>query len=141
MPLSSTSAIVAQALEIGAKHGFQPADFRYLDQSNDFACPFIEVDRAYHLVVRERGKEFERHTTADLDELLYWVFDGVTFGAASEYELHHRDEKQDFRRILFSRQLELLGEIDPAWRTRCAAALNQILLRHPFADSGPQTVA
>jgi hypothetical protein len=41
--------------------------------------PYIEVaDDAYFFVSEERGVELERRRTDDLDELLYWIFDGVT---------------------------------------------------------------
>ena len=68
----------------------------------------IEVGRSYHLKFVERGKEFERRTTDDVDELLYWVFRDVTSGPAAKYELNSRNPNEDFRRRLFQHQLGLL---------------------------------
>lgn len=48
-------------------------------------------------VVVERGIEWERRKTNDLDKLLYWIFANLTFSMAVEYELAHRVEGQDFR--------------------------------------------
>lgn len=97
--------------------------------------PHIEVDRFYHLVVCERGQEFERRTTSDLDELLYWVFEGVTSSMGFDYELAHRRPEEDSRRIAFAKQLEMLNSLRPAWAERCRAELATIVARYPFDDS------
>jgi hypothetical protein len=103
--------------------------------SEDGARPHIEVDaRGYHYVIVERGQELERLTTTDLDELLFHVFESVTFNLASKYELAHRIEHQDCRRILFSRQVELLSTLSQHWGERSARRLEQTLRLHPFDD-------
>ena len=66
--------------------------------SEDSARPHIEIDGRYHFVVVERGLELERRTTTDLDEILYWIFDGVTSSLASRYEVRNRNPGEDFRR-------------------------------------------
>jgi hypothetical protein len=105
-------------------------------RSNGDGDPHIEVDElAYHYVVAERGKEVSRLTTTDLDELLYHVFQGVTFRLAGIYEVNHRAKNQDFRRILFRRQIELLLQLSDAWSKRCAQELELILREHPFDDN------
>lgn len=99
------------------------------------ATPFIEIVRgAFHFVVSERGTEFERRVTRDLDELLYWVFTGVTFELASTWEVAHRRPGEDSRRQLFARQEELLGSRSPAWAERCREEHAQVLREHPFRD-------
>jgi len=105
--------------------------------SQDFGRPHIESDQAYHFVVVERGQEWERRTTRDLDELLYWVFSSVTFGMASEFELRNRIPNADFRRALFRKQLDLLGNLDEKWRAQAKAELVLTLSNHPFSDGGP----
>jgi hypothetical protein len=97
--------------------------------------PHIEVDaRGYHYVIAERGHEFQRHTTTDIDELLYKVFQGVTFELAGRYELKHRVQEQDFRRVLFSYQEELLSQLAPSWGERRKREHEQILEQYPFDD-------
>ena len=72
---------------IGATQNMLPTYGR----SEQTARPHIEVDsRGYHFVIAERGEEFERHTSLDLDEILYDVFQVVTFSLACKYELEHR---------------------------------------------------
>ncbi len=104
-------------------------------QSSDFARPHIEVDqRGYHFVVVERGRELKRKTSPDLDELLFEVFQSVTFSLACEYEVAHRVRGQDFRRLMFARQVELLSQLSPQWAQRRAEEHQQILGDHPFHD-------
>jgi uncharacterized protein (TIGR02996 family) len=111
-------------------------------RSEGCARPHIEVDStAYHLVVVERGREQSRHTTSDFDDLLYQVFHGVTFGLARDYELAHRVERQDCRRILFRRQVELLTQLADSWGHRCAAEQQVILRDHPFDDFAGERAA
>ena len=103
-------------------------------RSDDSGRPHIEIGATYDLVVRERGVEFERRSTRNLDELLYWIFASVTFSSASDYGLEHRSPEQSFRRILFAKQVELLALLAPEWGHRRAAEHDRILADHPFVD-------
>jgi hypothetical protein len=78
-------------------------------------------------VVAERGSEFERRTTVRRDDLLYWVFQSVTFSMASKYEVQHRNPDEDFRKQLFTKQFELLDQLDPAWTERRKRELGPLL--------------
>ena len=97
--------------------------------------PYIEIGDAYQFVVEERGIELERRKTSDLDELLYWLFDGITFSIAFDYELFHRRISEDSRRQLFAKQEALLGQISAEWRDRKQAEHRHILDRYPFNDT------
>jgi hypothetical protein len=104
-------------------------------RTEDFARPHIEVDsRGYHFVVVERGRELERLTTLDLDEVLFRIFRSVTFSLATDYELAHRIETQDCRRIIFQKQVELLGHLSRQWADREAREHDLILRDHPLDD-------
>ncbi|HEX5838149.1 MAG TPA: Imm63 family immunity protein [Anaerolineales bacterium] len=97
--------------------------------------PHIEVDsNGYHYVIAERGQELERHTTPDIDELLYYTLRWITFGLAVKYELDHRIPGQDVRRVLFAYQEDLLSQLSPAWGERRKHEHEQILQKHPFDD-------
>jgi hypothetical protein len=98
--------------------------------------PHVEVDDHYHYVVCERGQEFSRRSTRDEDRLLYWIFEDVTFSMAATYEVANRVPGRDFRRVLFRRQVELLGELHARWRVWGEARVGEILARHPYADRG-----
>ena len=104
--------------------------------SRDNAYPHVEIDKfgLLHYVVIERGKETERRTTKNLDELLYWIFQSITFSIASKYELNNRIEAQDCRRLMFSKQLGLLKLINSDWAIKRENELSVILQSHPFDD-------
>ena len=103
--------------------------------SQDGARPHIEADsRGYHYVVVERGQELRRDTTRDLNELLYHVFESVTFTLACDYERTHRIAGEDFRRQLFARQVELLSSLSQTWAERELRDHQKILQQHPFND-------
>ena len=107
--------------------------YRY---SRDMAYPHIEIDKMgkLHYVIIERGKENERRTTENLDELLYWIFQNITFSMASQYELNNRIELQDCRRLLFSKQLDLLKLINPDWARKRENDISLVLKTNPFDD-------
>ena len=93
------------AQRIGATDDLLPAfgfsrDMGYLHVEIDYGC--------FHLVGVERGQETVRRTTAVLDELMYFIFDDVTFQMASKYEVKNRVESQDSRLVLFKKQIELM---------------------------------
>jgi hypothetical protein len=104
--------------------------------SADGALPHVEVDDSghFHFVVVERGQELERRTTMLLDELLFWIFDTMTFSIACAFELKNRNSAEDFRRILFSKQEELLGIINRNWQEKERGNHTLILAKHPFTD-------
>jgi hypothetical protein len=94
------------------------------------------VGDAYAYVVSERGTEFERRVTRDPDELLYWLVAELTFEMAMEYELAHRRENVDSRRLLFEKHLELLEQANPAWSAAKRSEYDAVLRLHPFEDAG-----
>jgi hypothetical protein len=127
------SEITLLARRIGVSDDVLPT-FGLSEQSGR---PHIEVDESgYHYVVAERGQEFKRLTTHDLDELLYDVFESVTSTLALDYELKYRVERRDGRRIAFQHQIELLSVLSSEWTKRRRLEHTQILLDHPFDDDG-----
>jgi hypothetical protein len=103
--------------------------------SRDFAYPHIEVDsHGYHYVIVERGQEIKRVTTKDLDVLLWNTFKDVTFDMACKYSASHRREDEDFRRLMFQRQVELLSTLSPDWAGRKSKEHEKILAEHPYDD-------
>ncbi|MFG6494773.1 Imm63 family immunity protein [Fictibacillus sp. UD] len=101
--------------------------------SKDFAIPHIEVDETgYHYAIVERGVELKRLTTTDLNELLFAIFDGITYETALKYEVENRVENQDSRIISFKKQEELLGVINEKWRMKQELYHKEILKRSPY---------
>lgn len=109
--------------------------YRFQTTAAHDGSPHVELENGrYHYLVTERGLELARQTTADPDELLYWMVGDTAFGMAVSYELAHRIPGQDVRRILFARELALLQRVDPAWTARKQAEIEAILRAHPFVD-------
>lgn len=108
--------LIANSLKIDAPKDLLPL----INESNDSAYPFIEVDSfgTMFFVIRERGEEIERRITTNLEDLLYWVFSGITFTMACKYELDNRIEEQDSRILIFKKQTELLNAINENWASK-----------------------
>jgi len=118
------------AAKIGAPDNLLPT-YGY---SKDGAWPHIEVlGNVLYYVVVERGKELRR-STINFDQLLYWIFVDVTFSMAVKYELAHRVEDKDSRRIIFLQQEKLLGLLNIKWQDKEAQRHHEILKNHPFDD-------
>ncbi len=100
------------------------------------ATPNIEIDNVglYNYVISERGNEYERKTTSDLNDLLYWIFASVTFSMACDFELKNRIEEKDSRRIMFAKQEELLGLLNENWKKKERKDHQSILENNPFDD-------
>lgn len=136
MPTLSLDDIKKKVDEFAAKINAPTDLLPTYGYSRDFAYPHIEVDNAGRLnyVILERGQELERKTTDNLDDLLYWIFSGVTFSMACDYELKNRIEIKDCRRMVFEKQEELLATLDPIWRQKENDEHRSILKDHPFDD-------
>lgn len=98
--------------------------------------PHVEIHSdEFQLVTEERGSVFSVRKTDDLDILLYWMFRSITLRMAQEYELQHRAEHQDSRRIMFSKQLELMMHLNFRWHRLLKDEIEATLVANPYADS------
>lgn len=98
--------------------------------------PHIErVGDAYAYIVSERGSELQRRITRDPEELLYWLVSNLTWDMANEYELSHRREHVDPRRLLFEKHLALLAQANPQWSAAKRIEYDSVLRSHPFRDA------
>ena len=87
--------------------------------SDDFARPYIDVNsRGYHFIIVERGEELQHKITQELDVLLYWIFEGITFSMAANYEFNNRIENVDSRWTIFKKQEELLAALNKIWQQK-----------------------
>ncbi|OSZ71952.1 hypothetical protein CAP39_00755 [Sphingomonas sp. IBVSS1] len=109
-------------------------DFTVATTPQGDGSPYVEVANAYYFVVEERGLELERRRAADLDELLYWILEGLTSSLAWDYEMRHRREGEDVRRQGFAKQIEFISILSPEWGKRLRAEQAEILARYPFSD-------
>ena len=89
----------------------------------------------YFYLTFERGDERDRRMTLDPNELLYWLVSDLTWAMAREYELSNRVANEDCRRLLFSKHLELLAQVDGKWSQKKRAEYDEILIRYPYRQS------
>lgn len=92
------------------------------------------IDSEYFYVVTERGRELERRIAKNEDEILYWLISDLVFDLASQYELKHRVPGRSFRRVLFSKRIELMEKIKPEWAERTRQDIQKTLEAHPYND-------
>ncbi|WP_371231977.1 Imm63 family immunity protein [Pseudomonas sp. QE6] len=105
------------------------------DKSVDDGTPYVRIDNGvFHYISSERGYELFNKVAPSLDVLLYWILDRVVSRLAMDYELHHRVEGQDSRRIYFSKRIELMKEIDPRWGDMVGQDIERILQSNPYTD-------
>jgi hypothetical protein len=57
---------------------------------NDGHPMIQEVHGFYHLVIKERDIEYNRKIFQDVNDILYEIFDSVTFSMATDFELKNR---------------------------------------------------
>ena len=132
----SISTIRKKVMEYGKKiHA--PSHLLSVRASSDgFGTPHIEIDEnGYNYVVSERGEEFERRQTKDIDKLLYWIFKQIVFIMASDYELENRKPNEDFRRQLFAKQIELMEQLDSKFAQWNKEDLDKILEESPYDNN------
>jgi len=94
----------------------------------------IEIDENGQIYYFPNERDRDRYLLRDIDDLLYYVFNGVTQMMATKYELSRRVAGQDTRRIWFVEQERLLAVLDENWKLRKIKEHEQILKNHPFDD-------
>ena len=131
--LYSISTIRKKVREFGKKINVPKKLLTIRNTSDGLGTPHLEIDdHGYHYVISERGTEFRCNTTRDLHTLLYWIFKGIVFQMASEYELSHRKSDEDFRRVLFSKTLELFEKLDKQWYAWDKENVDNLLKETPY---------
>jgi len=86
------------------------------------------------VVFKKVAYDLEGLSEIYLDELLYSVFDHVTFSMASKFESSNRIKEEDSRRLSFSKQEELLGTLRIEWRDKKQKEHDRIIDYAPFDD-------
>ena len=132
----SISTIRKKIREYGKKINAPSHLLTVRSSSDGFGTPHIEVDEeGYNYVVSERGEEFERRQTRDIDKLLYWILKSIVFIMASDYELENRKPNEDFRRQLFAKQIELMEKLNSKFAQWQKEEFDKILEESPYEDN------
>ena len=100
---------------------------------SDGATIYI-TNNEYHYVVTERGKINKHIKSCEIDDILYPLFESITFNIACKYELEHRKADKDSTRLIWKKQLELLETINPQFKDSCQADIEKILKIAPYRD-------
>ena len=131
----SISTIRKKVREYGKKINAPSRLLTVPTTSDGFGTPYVEIDNTgYNYVVSERGTEFERRQTNDINKLLYWIFKSIVFIMASDYELDHRKPHEDFRRQLFAKTIELMEKLDSNFLRWEKEEIEKILKENPYED-------
>jgi hypothetical protein len=93
-------------------------------------------DISYHYVFTEKGNITSHKISDSLFEISYWIFDDQIFNISLKYATYHKEPGQDFRRVLFAKEMELLGLIGENYRKRCEITVEEILKISPYNDNG-----
>ncbi|WP_241584885.1 Imm63 family immunity protein [Rosenbergiella epipactidis] len=97
--------------------------------------PYISFENhEYNYIISERGYEFSRKVTKSEDELLYWIMSELAYKIAFQYELEHRIEDRDGRRIVFPKFIEIMQKINPKWKLKAEAEIKKTLAITPYDD-------
>ena len=111
--------VIESIARLARKVGADPELIPTFENPDYNGRPNIEfLGRYYQYSIQEGNTELKRMLCTDLDGLLYEIFKDVTSEMASRYELAHRTPGVDFRRLQFSKQLELLEILNSDWSQR-----------------------
>jgi hypothetical protein len=130
------SKIIEELQRIAEIIGAEQNQLPTVCNSKDQAWPNIEFSSngtAYYEAY-ERGEQLFSIPAFDLEHLMFMSFKEVSFIMATEYELQNRSIKEDFRRQLFSKQVELMHTIKSEWARKIEDEVLSILKASPFVD-------
>lgn len=92
-------------------------------------------ETGYHYVYTEKGNINSHKITDNLFEISYWIYANQAFKISLIYAKNHRKNNQDFRRVLFAKEIELLGLIGENYRKRGEIEVDEILKVAPYNDN------
>jgi hypothetical protein len=117
MVAGKTAHLQSEINRLAAKLNAAPVEVGVILKDDDVNI-FIDDDGGYHYSYWERGRaNYDR--VGEIDDVLYWFAEGITFEIGCSYSAKHSPQDQDFRILLWARQYELLNELDPRWARRC----------------------
>jgi len=88
----------------------------------------------YHYAYSEKGKVRTHRISNDLFDASYWIFSDYIFQMALKYATRHQIPDQDFRRLLFAKELELFKVLGPNYLKRAEIAIDEVLKQEPYRD-------
>ena len=134
--MDGSSALRARYDSMIARMGLAPADYPLHFAARHDGGSHIEplAPDGWRLRVTERGQVLAETRFADDEALLYRLVCDVAAAEGARLHAGQSANGKDPRRADFSRRMELVGKVSPAWRIRLAEELAQWLARHPYND-------
>lgn len=134
--LVNIDEIQRQADEMILRAGFPKHSVNLCSAPYGDGTPYISFENdSYNYIYSERGYEFSRKVTHSLNTLLYWIMSEFAYKMAYQYELDHRVEGRDGRRIAFPKFIEIMANMNPAWESEARVDIQKILAEAPYDDS------
>ncbi len=134
--LVNIDEIQRQADEMILRAGFPEHSVNLCSAPYGDGTPYISFENdSYNYIYSERGYEFSRKVTHSLNTLLYWIISEFAYQIAYQYELDHRVEGRDGRRIAFPKFVEIMANMNPAWEAEARFEIQKILAKAPYDDS------
>lgn len=125
----TTEQLHARIRKLAREFGIEERFLTLIDHPKNGEFYAFVDHRGLQLGYFERGDMFDHKMTRDLDEMLYWAFDHITYAMAAESARMDKTRADEFGPRLLARQGELLAKIDPQWHARW--------LNDPFCRATP----
>jgi hypothetical protein len=91
-------------------------------------------DKGYHYITYQRGIEVKRVDTNNVDEISYLTLDSDILHMAMEYARINRKDGEDWRRLLFKKELEYWSIIGEPYYSIAEKKVEKIIKESPFVD-------
>jgi hypothetical protein len=119
----------------GTQLGIPSGTLKVFDSPQGDGSSYIQIKGdTFSYIIEERGCIFEERKTSDINTLLYWLMNDVISTIANDYELKHRDASRDSRRILFSKELQLMKSLEQSWYLQKKKEIDNTLANSPYSD-------
>lgn len=93
-----------------------------------------EENKNIHLRTKERGNIIKDDAYTNVEEVCYLIMDSIVYKIATRYELTNRVKYQDSRRVVYAKQIELMGMISENFKIRKENEINNLLVISAYND-------
>ncbi len=127
--------LFSQVNELALKIAATPELYPTFGTSDLSGRPYIVIKGdTYYFLINDKDTVSIKRQTNSLQELLYWIFDDITFHMGVNHAINHRVTDVDPRRMIFKKQLELLQILRPDWKEQKQLEIQEVLAKHPYRD-------
>ncbi|EHS2295424.1 Imm63 family immunity protein [Enterococcus faecalis] len=88
----------------------------------------------YYYLYLERGQIENKKRTENLFDIVYWSLKEYIFELTMDYAKKNRNNAEDFRRILFGKELEIWASIGQNLYMKRKQEIEEILIDNPYSD-------